>query len=306
MKAHSGHLLSMAGFAREIIARFLVPFRFGTALGIRRSALIDRPRAVGFFPEAYMFDNNRKTALIAAAVTALLIFISTYLFNGGNGGSAALSALLGVPVFLLTTRGLERYRASLAERAERPATDAANVVWDVYMNDVRVASIPDDKLAAYQDQVADDWHNMVAQSLNLLRVPFRMFDQFVLVIPAIAFWLILACALFAPDALIQAFTAIRHATPSQLHQGVTTGIEMLFVVGVMAFGLAWVFTGSTYGLRNVYRDQLEYVLRRYLKIAATGRLTISRLADGTVYCYEPDMLGWLRARSRARRAARAR
>lgn len=253
-----------------------------------------------------MFDNNRKTALVASGVTALLIFISTYLFNGGNVVSAALSALLGVPSFLLATRGLERYRASLVERAERPATDAANVVWDVYMNDVRVASIPDDKLAAYQDQVADDWRNMVAQSLNLLRVPVRMFDQFVLVIPAIAFWLVLACALLAPDSLIQAFTAIRHATPTQLHQAVALAIEMLFVVGVVAFGVTWAFTGSTYGLRNVYRDRLEYVLRRYLKIAATGRLTISRLADGAVCSYEPDMLGWLRARSRARRAARAR
>lgn len=253
-----------------------------------------------------MFDNNRKTALIAAAVTALLIFIGDYLMNGGNAAIAALSALLGIPVFLLTTRGFARYRASLAERAERPATDAANVVWDVYMNDVRVATIPDDKLAAFQDQVADDWRNMVDQALNLLGVPWRMCNQFLVQLPALAFWLVLAGALIAPDSLIQTFTAFRNATPSQLHQSVALMLNMFFAVGVVTFVLNWWFTGSTYGLHNVYRDRLEYVLRRYLKIPATGRLMISRLDGDTLHFYEPDMLGWLRARSRARRAARAR
>ncbi|MCS6496724.1 MULTISPECIES: hypothetical protein [pseudomallei group] len=251
-----------------------------------------------------MFSNNRKATLIVAALTGLLIGSGNYLLNGENVVLSATSGLLSIATFLLATRYFARYRASLAERAERPATDDANVVWDVYMNDVRVATIPDDRLAAFQNQVADDWRNAVTQALNVLRVPLRMFDQFAVVIPAIAFWLILACALFAPDTLVQTFNAIHHASPREIHQGVSTVMYMLFSVGVIAFCLNWMLTGSTYGLRNVYRDELGYVLRRYLKIAATGRLTISRLADGTMYFYEPDMLGWLRERSRARRAAR--
>ncbi|WP_325085951.1 hypothetical protein [Burkholderia contaminans] len=251
-----------------------------------------------------MFDNNRKTALIGALAWALMTFIGTFLLNGGNVIISAAGALLGIPAFLLGTRVQLRYRASLAERAERPATDPANVVWDVYMNDVRVATIPDDRLAAFQNQVADDWRNMVIQVLNVFRVPLRMFDQFAIVIPAIAFWLILAYALFAPDSLVQTFTAILHATPREVHQGISTLMAMLFAVGMIAFALNWMFTGSTYGLRNVYRDKLEYVLRRYLKVSATGRMTISRLADNTMCFYEPDMLGWLSARSHARRAAR--
>ncbi|WP_321809021.1 hypothetical protein [Burkholderia sp. BCC1993] len=249
-----------------------------------------------------MFD-NRNVALIAAAATAFIVF-GLFVLSGANAGSAVVAAVLSIPTFLFTNRSIADYRGSLAERAERPATDAANVVWDVYMNDVRVATIPDDKLAAFQGQVADDWRHFWAQAFNVLGVPWRMFDQFLIVIPAIAFWLILASALFAPDALMQTFTAIRHATPNQIHQGVSAMIYMLLSVGVIAFAANWMFTGSTYGLRNVYRDEIEYVLRRYLKISATGRMSISRLADGTMHFYEPDMLGWLRTRNRARRAAR--
>lgn len=71
------------------------------------------------------------------------------------------------------------------------------------------------------------------------------------------------------------------------------------------FARRTVFTGYTFGLRNIYRDQFAHALRRYLKIAATGELAISRIADGTSYSYVPDMFGWLRAGSRARRAAQA-
>ncbi|KVV40868.1 hypothetical protein WT27_13145 [Burkholderia territorii] len=251
-----------------------------------------------------MFDNNRKTVLIAAAVTAILIFIGNILTNGGNAIVAGLSALLSVPFFLIGTRTLRRYRASLAERAELLPTDAANVVWDVYMNDIRVATITDDRLAAFQSQVADDWRNMVTQALNVLRVPLRMFDQFAVVIPAIAFWLILACALLAPDTLVSTLAAVQHASSQELHQGVALAMYTLFTIGLLTFIVHWVFTGYTYGLRNVYRDELEYVLRRYLKIAATGRLTISRLSHDAVYIYEPDLFGWLRAHTLARRTAR--
>jgi hypothetical protein len=250
-----------------------------------------------------MFNNNRKTVLIAATVAALFIFVGNLIFNGGNVLIAGISALLGIPFFLLANAGFARYRASLSTRAATPATDTPGVVWDVYMNGVIVGSLPDHTLAALQGEVANDWRNMGAQALNVLQVPLRLVDKFLVAIPAIAFWLILACALFAPNDLIQTFTAVRDASPREIHQGVATAVSIFFTVGLIAFMLNWMLTGYTFGLRNVYRERFVHVLRRYLKVAATGELVISRLADGTSYHYDPDMFGWLRAGSRARRPA---
>lgn len=253
-----------------------------------------------------MLNNNSRTVLIAASVAALFIFAISAVLNGGNLIVAGLSALLGIPFFLLAYAALERYRASLVTRAQTPVSDTAGVVWDVRMNGVVVGTIPDNTLAELQGDVANDWRNMAEQAVNLLQVPIRMVDKFLLVIPAIAFWVILGCALFAPTDLIQMFTAIREASPHEIHQGVAGAVSVFFTIGVLSFTLNWMMTGHTYGLRNVYRDRFVYVLRRRLNVAATGELMISRLADGTSYEYEPDILGWWRAGSRARRAAQAR
>jgi len=253
-----------------------------------------------------MLNNNSRTVLIAASVAALFIFAISAVLNGGNLVVAGLSSLLGIPFFFLANVAFARYRASLATRAETPATDTAGVVWDVYMNGVIVGTIPDNTLAELQGEVANDWRNMAAQAANVLQVPIRMVDKFLVAIPAIAFWLILGFALFAPNDLIQMFTAIRDASPHEIHRGVASAFSLFFTIGVLSFAINWMMTGYTYGLRNVYSERFAHVLRRYLKVAATGELTISRLADGTSHEYGPDMFGWLRAHSRARRAAQAR
>lgn len=253
-----------------------------------------------------MLNNNRKTVLIAASVAALFIFAINTVLNGGNLVVAGLSALLGIPFFLLANAALAHYRASLATRAQTPASDTAGVVWDVRMNGVIVGTIPDSALAELQGDVANDWRNMVEQAANVLQVPIRMVDKFLLVIPAIAFWVILGCALFAPTDLIRMFSAIRDASPHEIHQGVASAFSLFFTVGVVTFMLNWMMTGYAYGLRNVYRDRFLDVLRRRLKVEALGELTISREADGTSYEYEPDIFGWWRANSNARRTAKAR
>ncbi|MCW3587414.1 hypothetical protein [Burkholderia cenocepacia] len=253
-----------------------------------------------------MFDNNRKTALVGALTWALLAFIGTFFMTGGNVYISATGALLGIPAFLLGTRVQVRYREALAERAERPATDTANVVWDVYMNEVHVGTIADDRIATIEDEVANDWRNAIAQAVNVLRVPLKIVDQLIGAIPAIAFWLILACAILAPESLTQAFTEIAHSPPQEIKRAVAIAMQVFFTAGLFALCVNWMIASPNYGLRNVYRERLDIVLRRELQIASTGRLTLSRLADATMYFYEPTILGWVRARSRARTRARAR
>ncbi|MCA7889761.1 hypothetical protein QZM25_28270 [Burkholderia contaminans] len=252
-----------------------------------------------------MFDNNRKTVAIASAVVAIAIFALNLLLNRGSLLLASVSALLSVPFFLLGTRALHGYRGSLAERASRPAGDAANVVWDVYLNKVHVGTISDDRLAALQDAVADNWRNMATQAINLFGVPLRMFDLFVSTVPAVAFWLILGWAMIGPDSLAQTFSDIRNSSLQELQHGVSVGLWILVNVCVMAFALRICFGGQTYGARNVYLEALSDLLRQELKVAATGSMTISRLSNGEVSLFQDDMKGWYRARGRARRAARA-
>lgn len=252
-----------------------------------------------------MFDNNRKTVIIASIVVAISIFALNLLFNRGNLLLAGGSALLSVPFFLLGTRLLRSYRGSLAERASRPASDAENVVWDVYMNKVHVGTISDDRLAALQDTVADNWRNMATQAVNLFGVPLRMFDLFVSTIPAVTFWLILGWAMIAPDSLVETFSSVRSSPLQQLQHGVSVAIWMLINICLVAFLLRMGFGGQTYGARNVYLEALGDLLRQELKVAATGSMTISRESNGEVSQFQPDMAGWYRARERARRSARA-
>ncbi|VWC78441.1 hypothetical protein BLA39750_01021 [Burkholderia lata] len=252
-----------------------------------------------------MFDNNRKTVIIASVVVAISIFALNLLINRGNFLLAGGSALFSVPFFLLGTRFLRSYRGSLAERASRPAGDAENVVWDVYMNEVHVGTISDDRLAALQDTVADNWRNMATQARNFFGVPFRMFDLFLSTIPAVTFWLILGWAMIAPDSLVETFTNARNSSLQQLQHGVSMAIWMLINICLVAFVLRMGIGGQTYGARNVYLETLGVLLRQELKVAATGSMTISRVSNGEVSLFQPDMTGWYRARERARRAARA-
>ncbi|MDN7445286.1 hypothetical protein QZM64_39645 [Burkholderia cepacia] len=252
-----------------------------------------------------MFDNNRKTVIIASVVVAISIFSLNLLINRGNLLLAGGSALLSVPFFLLGTRLLRGYRGSLAERATRPASDAENVVWDVYMNKVHVGTISDDRLAALQDTVADNWRNMATQAVNLFGVPLRMFDLFVSTIPAVTFWLILGWAMIAPDSLVETFSSVRSSSLQQLQHGVSVAIWMVINICLVAFVLRMGFGGQTYGARNVYLEVLGDLLRQELKVAATGSMTISRVSNGEVSQFQPDMAGWYRAHGRARRAVRA-
>ncbi|WP_205183594.1 hypothetical protein [Burkholderia sp. LMG 13014] len=137
-------------------------------------------------------------------------------------------------------------------------------------------------------------------------MPLAVVDKLLVVIPAIAFWVILASALIDPIGLIQTCTAIRNASPVVIQHGVTTAVTMLFTIGFMLFVFLWLVQGYSFGLRNVAREEFASRLRRRLKIAATGELHITRIADGRSSRYVPDMLGWLRSRSQARRAARER
>lgn len=253
-----------------------------------------------------MYNNNRKTSFIAAALAAVFIFVGSLVVYGGNVVIAAISALLAVPFFFLANTAFSRYRASLAERAhpsdEQPARDAAAIAWDVQMNGVLVAHIADSDLAEIQGHVAGDWRNMAAQAINILGVPLRVFDKLLSAVPAITFWLILAWALFEPGSLIQTITAIHQATPHEIQQGVSTGVTMLCLWGMVLFMVTYAMNGYAFGFRNVYREELASRVRRHLNIAATGDLTIERFADGNLTIYEPDLLGWYRASNRTKKA----
>ena len=74
---------------------------------------------------------------------------------------------------------------------------------------------------------------------------------------------------------------------------------------VLSF-VAMFFTGrGISGTCSVASEAFGDRVRRCLGVAATGTLTLSRLADGRDSEYQPDMPGWWRDRAKARRPARA-
>ncbi|CAJ0806867.1 hypothetical protein [Ralstonia thomasii] len=248
---------------------------------------------------------NRLAVFVFALVAGVVASVVVMLVTHRPLYAAIFSGFTSFAGILIGSRLEREYRASLTARAEKiePATDA-EITWEVRMNDVIAGNISDRELADIQGGVASDWHVWLSQLVNLFGVPIAMLDKLVLVVPAVAFWLIFALALLDPSSLIHTLTAISNASPGEIQHGMTNVLTALLMLGIMFVALTWIFQGYTFGLRNVANDEFSYRLRRRLKITAMGELHIARIADGRYSRYSPDMLGWLRSRIASRRAAR--
>lgn len=244
---------------------------------------------------------NRLAVFVIALVAGVATSVVTMLVTHRPLYAAIFSGCVSFAVTVLGSRLEREYRASLTARAEKvgQATDA-EITWEVRMNDVIAGHISDRELADIQGGVASDWRVWLSQ----LGVPIAMLDKLVLVVPAVAFWLIFALALLDPSSLIHTLTAISNASPGEIRHGMTNVLTALLMLGIMFVALTWIFQGYTFGLRNVASEEFGHRLRRRLNINAVGELRIARIADGRRSLYSPDMLGWLRSRAAARWTAR--
>ncbi|CAH0444192.1 hypothetical protein LMG10661_00716 [Ralstonia syzygii subsp. syzygii] len=248
---------------------------------------------------------NRLAVFVIALVAGVATSVVTMLVTHRPLYAAIFSGCVSFAVTVLGSRLEREYRASLTARAEKvgQATDA-EITWEVRMNDVIAGHISDRELADIQGGVASDWRVWLSQLVNLLGVPIAMLDKLVLVVPAVAFWLIFALALLDPSSLIHTLTAISNASPGEIRHGMTNVLTALLMLGIMFVALTWIFQGYTFGLRNVASEEFGHRLRRRLNINAVGELRIARIADGRRSLYSPDMVGWLRSRAAARWTAR--
>lgn len=206
----------------------------------------------------------------------LAAFWLTYLPLWWAFGSPFLAGPAALALLLVADRVRAQYMRALAARIE--AKDSFS--WDVEINQVKVGAISDADYALIRHLVFSDVRPYVAQVLNLLRVALNSFDYCYRAIPLGLFWLGVALAIFSPETISSVFTALQHATPSDMRHAVGTAGSMLAIMMIVSVTIHWMLGLSRFGFINRFDEAVGTAVRKHCGVAAEGSIVLSRWVDG--------------------------
>ncbi|WP_286788900.1 MULTISPECIES: hypothetical protein [unclassified Pseudomonas] len=144
-------------------------------------------------------------------------------------------------------------------------TASRELIWTVLINGVRVGRIEDSRYQWLIQQSRRDRRLYLAQAVEILKYALRMFTLFVMAVPLFAFWALLGLGLLAPDDFQ---LLISRGLPALVASPLTSVV--MLAVG-LSCGIATLLRG---GVRNVFNDRRDELLRRYLKVAIPGELVL--------------------------------
>lgn len=144
-------------------------------------------------------------------------------------------------------------------------TASRELIWTVLVNGVRVGRIEDSRYQWLIQQSRRDRRLYLAQAVEVLKYTLRMFTLFFRAVPLFAFWALLSLGLLAPDDFQ---LLISRGLPALLSSPLTSVV--MVAVG-LSCGIATLLRG---GVRNVFNDRRDELLRRYLKVAIPGELVL--------------------------------
>jgi hypothetical protein len=140
-----------------------------------------------------------------------------------------------------------------------------DLIWTVLVNGVQVGRIEDSRYQWLIQQSRSDKRLYLAQAIEVLRYALRMFSLFIKAVPLFAFWALLGLGVYSPDTF---GSLISHGLPAFLSSSLTS--VLMLIVGLLC-GIAPLLHG---GVRNVFDDRRDELLRRYLKVAIPGELVL--------------------------------
>lgn len=144
-------------------------------------------------------------------------------------------------------------------------TASRELIWTVQVNGVQVGRIEDSRYQWLIEQAHKDKRLYLAQAVEVLKYALRMFSLSVRTVPLFAFWALLGLGLLAPDDLQ---LLISRGLPALLSSPLTSVV--MLAVG-LSCGITTLLRG---GMRNVFNNRRDELLRRYLKVAIPGELVL--------------------------------
>ena len=151
----------------------------------------------------------------------------------------------------------------------------SSATFDASVNEVFVGELSDTDYSRIKRQVLRDPRLYFAQVLNLGWVAIKAMDTFVLGIPMLAFWGLIALAYFAPESYGEILSTLQQG-PDAIRGFVNRYMELLIEVWFIALLAQGVARGRVPGFTNVFALATTRHLRRQLRVAAEGEVVLHR------------------------------
>lgn len=202
-------------------------------------------------------------ALIISGVV-LLAFFSP----GWQYWFAAYTFIIGGSFFFFLASTLQALVA-------RIRTVGGGPEWDVIVNGVTSGQISDAAYASIRRDVLLDYRVYMEQLWNYVHVALRVVDGFMIVIPTLLFWAVVACVVFAPGDFTRIVLLFQKMTPGMVAanaSGFHGEIVALFIVYLGAL----LVVGRSFGFVNRFDEAVNNGVRRAIACTATGDVFLVR------------------------------
>lgn len=206
----------------------------------------------------------------------LTIILLSYLYFGKAkyGPQGALTHLEDVKESLV---------ASIAwpylawKKMDKDLQAPSSVTYDAYVNEVFVGEMSDADYSVIKRQVLRDPRLYFAQVMNLGWVAIKALDTFLLGIPMLAFWGLIALAYFSPESYGEILSNLQKG-PDAIREFANGYMGLLIEVWFVALLIQAVARGRVVGFTNVFARATTRHLRRKLGVAAEGEVMLHRQA----------------------------
>lgn len=207
-------------------------------------------------------------ALIISSVFLLVFFLSH------SGWSSQIVWVL-VWTFFIGGLSVVLLASTLQALVARIRTVDGGPEWDVMVNGVTSGQISDAAYASIRRDVLLDHRVYLAQLWNCVQVSLRVVAGFLVVIPALLFWAVVACVMFAPGDFTRIVLLFQKMTPSMVAataSGFHGEIVALFIVYLGAL----LVVGIQFGFVNRFDEAVGNSVRRAIACTATGDVLLER------------------------------
>lgn len=155
---------------------------------------------------------------------------------------------------------------------------------EAYMNGVVVGELPTEDYDLLKGEILKDWKTHIRQAYNIIKTMVCLALKLIYVIPLAVFWGMCYLAIWEPDTLRQVLSIAQTNPTSFARQLLSTSVWMpIYVISVLFLsGLAPFDYWKSLGFRNVFGEEINDAIRRKLKIATTGDVTLAGTADYSI------------------------
>ena len=212
------------------------------------------------------------------SATALMVWVYAILMSGvvslvfvsshWQYWFAAYTFISGGFFFILLAKSLQALVVRIL--AEDGGPD-----WEVMINGVTVGQISDATYASIRRDVLLDYRTYMGQLWNFFHVALRIVNDFLVAIPALLFWVVVAYAVFAPGDFSQAVLVLQKITPGMVAANALSAYQMIAPLFMIFIGVL-LLVGRPFGLINRFDEAVGNGVRRAVSCSATGDVFLVR------------------------------